>query len=730
MTFLDMQKMRTLGEPVPSPDGKWMLYAITTPDWNEAKKQSDIHLVSLQQGVASNRQMTFTKDKDETSPQWTRDGKAFFFLSNREAPSSATSQNQLFLMAPNGGEARRVTDAKEGVSNFALSRDGRWLVYRSGKSAEEQLYRLPVDGIDSAKAVQLTRLPAGVGAWSIARDSKRLYLVTADTVDADEKLRREKSFTANIRNPETPLSGLWAVDLDQPNARRLAGDSTFTISSFTVSDDSRWVGFRGIAANRYKRNVTEQNIYGDLYLLEVASGAIERLTNNDEVSEDNPSFSPDGRWVAFSAPEDLQKYSMTNDRVYLRAVADRGRPFRKLDGGFDGDLSIAFWSNDGQTIYFNEGIRATSQVFALDIAQNKVRQLTQERAALSVRRNDDTGTLFVQYADGRTPSTIFTVAGVNQVGQRSAWIQLTDANPQVRDLALGDQEEISWRSTDGRAVGGVLVKPVGFQPGRRYPLIVAIHGGPAGADVLNFNGGYGSQVYAGAGYAVLRPNYRGSTNYGEKHKTDIVGNYFELGYRDIMSGVDTLIALGIADPDHMGALGWSAGGHWSNWILTHTDRFKAISSGAGTSNWISMYAESDMQRNRQFYLGDKLPYDDFDAYWNQSPLKYIKNARTPTMIHVVEGDPRVPAPQSIELHMALKRLGVPTELFTYPGTTHGIPDARNQLVKSMAEMAWMDYYVRGMGRKFSWHDVLTTLPSADTTKKAEADSTKKVSLRL
>ena len=217
--------------------------------------------------------------------------------------------------------------------------------------------------------------------------------------------------------------------------------------------------------------------------------------------------------------------------------------------------------------------------------------------------------------------------------------------------------------------------------------------------MLGFNGGYGSQVYAGAGYVVLRPNYRGSTNYGEKHRNDIVGNYFPPGFDDIMTGVDHLIAQGLVDGSRMGALGWSAGGHWSNWILTHTDRFKAISSGAGTSNWISMYAQSDVQRNRQYYLGDKLPYDDFDAYWNQSPLKYIKNAKTPTMIHVVEGDPRVPSPQSIELHMALKRLGVPTELFMYPGSSHGIPDPRNQLVKSMAEMAWMDYYVRGQGQE-------------------------------
>jgi dipeptidyl aminopeptidase/acylaminoacyl peptidase len=176
-----------------------------------------------------------------------------------------------------------------------------------------------------------------------------------------------------------------------------------------------------------------------------------------------------------------------------------------------------------------------------------------------------------------------------------------------------------------------------------------------------------------------------------------------------MAGVDHLIAQGIVDGDRMGALGWSAGGHWSNWILTHTDRFKAISSGAGTSNWISMYAQSDVQRNRQYYLGDKLPYDDHEAYWNQSPLKYIRSAKTPTMIHVVEGDPRVPSPQSVELHMALKQIGVPTELFMYPGSSHGIPDARNQLVKAVSEMAWMDYYVRGQGEKFSWRMVLETV---------------------
>ncbi|MCI0433854.1 MAG: S9 family peptidase [Gemmatimonadetes bacterium] len=709
MTFLDMQQMKSAGSPAISPDGRWMLYTLSTPDWNEARRQSDIMLVSMQQGLPSTKQMTFTGEKNETSPAWSRDGSFFVFLSNRDALASASSENQLYLMRPDGGEARRITDAKDGVSNFQFSSDGHWLLFRAGKSGEEQLHRLPVSGITEAEPEQLTKQPAGIGQWDIGPDSRRVWFTTADTVDADENLRREKRFTVDIRNAETPLVSLWVLDLDPVKATRLTRDPSITVAGFTLSQDGKWVGFRGTSSERYRRNITEQGINADLYLLETATGNVERLTNNSDVGENGPSFSPDGRWIAFSAPDDLMKYSMKNAKTWIRAVNERGGQWRKLGGTFDGDVTVGFWSADGSTIFFNEGVRATNQLMAVDVQQNTVRQVTDVKASLSVNRDDDSGALLINYSDPETPSTIFTIASIDQVTNRAAWRQLTDANPQVRGFALGEEEEITWRSKDGRMVGGVLVKPVGYQTGQRYPLIVAIHGGPASADVLGFNGGYGSQVYAGAGYAVLKPNYRGSTNYGEKHRNDIVGNYFPPGFDDIMTGVDHLIAQGIVDGNRMGALGWSAGGHWSNWILTHTDRFKAISSGAGTSNWISMYAQSDVQRNRQYYLGNDLPYDNFDAYWNQSPLKYIRDAKTPTMIHVVEGDPRVPSPQSVELHMALKKIGVPTELFMYPGNSHGIPDPRNQLVKSVSEMAWMDYYVRGMGQKFAWRDVLKTL---------------------
>ncbi|MDE2794875.1 MAG: prolyl oligopeptidase family serine peptidase, partial [Gemmatimonadota bacterium] len=591
LTFMDVQEFRRAGSWTPSPDGTWMLYTVTTPDWEKAESQTDIHLVSLRDGLPSARRLTYTEDKNETSPAWAPDGSFFVFSSNRDGDS-----NQLYMMRHDGGEARKITDAKEGVSGYAFSPGGRWLVYRSGESGQQQLYRLAADDLAGAEPEQLTDGEAGVARWDFSPDGSRIYFTRPDSFDEDEKKRREEGFTVDIRNAVTPLSSLWSVEVATADERRENDDPSYSVDNFTISDDGRWIGITGGSPARYERNITASRLYADLYLMEVATGEIERLTDNYEVGEGGLSFSPDGRWIAFSAPDNMERYTMTDNRVYIREVADRGGALRKLGADFDQSSSVGFWSGDSKTIYFNAGVTVTTQLHALDIETGAVRQLTEERAALSVSRDDDTGTILIGYSDPKTPPTVFTVARVDDVPDRSAWTQLVDVNPQVRDIALGDEVEINWRSSDGKMVGGVLVYPVGYVEGTRYPLIVAIHGGPASADVLRFNGGYSSQVYAGAGYAVLKPNYRGSRNYGNEHRTDIVGDYFTLGYEDIMTGVDYLIDQGIVDGDRMGALGWSAGGHWSNWILTQTDRFKAISSGAGTMNWISMYAQSDVQR--------------------------------------------------------------------------------------------------------------------------------------
>src|SRR4030095_10820945 len=200
-----------------------------------------------------------------------------------------------------------------------------------------------------------------------APDGKRIYFVTPDTIDGDEKARRDKKFTVNIRNPETPVASLWALDVAAKNTKRLTDDSAYSVDDFTISKDSKWIGFRGLSPNRYQRGITQENLYSDLYLLEAGTGSLERLTNNAEVGESGLSFSPDSTQVAFSGPSDLENYGMSNNRVYVRAIADKGKPFKKLGDSFDGDVSIGFWSKDGSTIYFNEGIKATNQIVALDV---------------------------------------------------------------------------------------------------------------------------------------------------------------------------------------------------------------------------------------------------------------------------------------------------------------------------------------------------------------------------
>jgi len=708
MTFLDIQHLRSAGGAAVSPDGRQVLYTLSVPDWKEARRATDIYLVSTERGVASTRQMTFTRDKNESNPEWSRDGSFFAFTSNRDGTGTSAT-TQLFLMRPDGGEARRITDAKDGVADFAFSRDGRWLVYAAGKADDRQLWALPVAGIDTAAPKQLTRHATPVRWWRLAPDSRRIYFTAPDTLDTDNRARVEKKFTATIRNEPQPPDHLWAFDIAGGTETRLTSDTSYSVSGVTLSRDGRWLGFRGTFNNRYQRNITEASNYADAYLMETATGRIERLTSNAEIGESTVSFSPDGAMMAISAENDWTYFR--DEKIWVRPTAAPGAPWRKLGAEFDGAMNVGWWSEDGRTIYFTTGVRVTSQVMAVSVETGAVRQVTGVVGTVFANRDEDSGLILLTYSDNTSASDLYAVRSAGQLADRAGWTRLTDANPQVAGFTLGTADEISWKSKDGRTVGGILVKPVGWQPGRRYPLIVQIHGGPAGADVLRFNPGYGAQVYANNGYVVLLPNYRGSINYGERHRLDIVGvgNYFQKGYEDIMTGVDYLIAQGIAHPDSMGAMGWSAGGHWSNWILTHTNRFKAISSGAGAVNWISMYAQSDVQRNRaEYFANGQKPWENFEAYWQVSPLRFIRNARTPTMIHVVDGDPRVPRPQSEELHMALKQQGVPTEFFVYPGSTHGIPDPRNQYLKAVAEFTWFEKWIRGKPW-FTWKELLQTL---------------------
>ena len=262
---------------------------------------------------------------------------------------------------------------------------------------------------------------------------------------------------------------------------------------------------------------------------------------------------------------------------------------------------------------------------------------------------------------------------------------------------LGRVETVKWKSSkDGREIEGVLVYPIDYEAGKRYPLITSIHGGPEGAYQLSFMSSYSEfpHLYAARGYASFFPNFRGSSNYGYEFASANVGDLGGGDYADIMSGVDSLIERGIADPGRLAIKGYSYGGYMSGWIVGHTDRFKAAVFGAGLSNAISYYSQADIQFSREtLHLGT--PWRNNQNMIERSPVFYLQNAKTPSLIFHGEKDERVPLPQSLETYMGLKKAGVSTQLIIYPREGHGLREPAHQLDKMRREAEWIESHLNG-----------------------------------
>ena len=425
-----------------------------------------------------------------------------------------------------------------------------------------------------------------------------------------------------------------------------------------------------------------------------------QITNNN-VSEQGAQLSPDNTTILFTSFSNEEFEFYYNDNIFLAPA--KGNRHKLLLKKMPHEVGSTTWSKDGNSIYFTANTGVRTELFSVTVKGEKLAQLTKGDHAL---RN------FRYYP--RLDRFVFGIGEQTNAGDIYTLENKRRASPQKvtkvydylnNEFRLPKQEAIQWKGADGATVEGLLYYPLDYEKGKSYPLCVQTHGGPAASDKFSF-GSWSRyvQVLTSRGWMVFKPNYRGSTGYGDDYLRDMVGHYYRQSHLDVMTGVDHLINKGLADDDRMVKMGWSGGGHMTNKIITHTDHFKAASSGAGAVNWISMYAQSDVRIYRTPWFGGTPWQKDapIDAYWDHSPLKDISKVTTPTLVLVGENDVRVPMPQSVELYRALKSNGVPTHLYVAPREPHGWRELRHELYKVNIELDWFEKYA--LDREYSWEE--------------------------
>jgi dipeptidyl aminopeptidase/acylaminoacyl peptidase len=450
----------------------------------------------------------------------------------------------------------------------------------------------------------------------------------------------------------------------------------------------------------------------ELWVSDPAGGDARQLTSNNRVAEGSLSISPDNTRLLFRAGANESMEGYYNGKLFVLPLAGgAARQVTPAEATYD--VAEAEWSKDGSSVFFVANMGVHDEVFTLDIT-------TRRATALTSGEHSVAGFDYVPSAD----RFVFTRNTAEHPPEVHVASPSTPAPQRVTrvfaDLAsrfqIAKQERISWKGQDGQTVEGLLYYPVEYRAGQRYPLIVVTHGGPASSDKFGFS--HDAQVYAGKGYAVLKPNYRGSTGYGDAFLREMSKGYFKQSHLDVMTGTDAMIAKGVADPAKLVKMGWSAGGHMTNKMITFTDRFKAASSGAGAANWISMYAQSDMREFRTPWFGGT-PWQanaPIDLFWDHSPLKFASQVKTPTLFLVGEEDPRVPLPQSVEMFRALRSHGVPTHLYVAPREGHGWSELRHRLFKLQVEMEWFEKWVHG--RAYQWEAAPDGVPEPGTNSTA------------
>jgi dipeptidyl aminopeptidase/acylaminoacyl peptidase len=671
-----------------SPDGKFIAYQLRETDWKENAYVRQIWLLNTETGASI--QLTRGK-KPAGAMEWSPDGRWLAFVTERETSAILPEEKK--------PEEKKTAEKKDADKKDDDKKDEKKKEDDSSeKPAAQQIWLISPSG---GEAWQLTRHPTDIGGFHWSKDSKQIAFTSSAAESKAEKDRKEQFSDYEVFEADYRQNQIWTVDVVAAEkiqlpikAAQITKDAKLNVNSFHWSPDSKLIAF-----SASKSPSLPASIDTDIYLIDLTHDNQAHLAVALPSPSNEPVFSPDGKQLAFNSALDQQYFFYANGHIaivdvdkVLSTPAKTPADVRDLTAKFDEDPYLIDWSPDG--IYFAAQQKTAGHLFRLNPQTAQITRITEPDAYYfgGVSFTKDFKTMAIAAADATHMAELY-ISPADKFAPR----KLTDMTAQVADWNVGSAEVVSWKSHDGATIEGVLRKPADYDPAKKYPLLVVIHGGPTGVSDPTFSPGdyyYPVQTWLARGALVLEPNYRGSAGYGAAFRALNVRNLGVGDMWDVMSGVDSLIAKGIVDPGKLGGMGWSQGGYISAFLTTNTDRFKAISVGAGISDWATYYVSTDITPFTRQYL-HATPWDDPAIYAKTSPITNIKKAKTPTLIQTGSADKRVPPPDSFELYRGLQDQHVESRLILYAGFGHPITKPKSNRAVLQSNLDWFNHYLWG-----------------------------------